>query len=50
MGLKKFVKKATKIVTNPGSAIKLVTNITKKVDPLGIGAGGLKKGSVGWFF
>lgn len=49
MGLKKLVKKATKLVTNPGSAIKSVTNITKKVDPLGIGAGGPKKGALGGF-
>jgi hypothetical protein len=47
MGLKKLVKKVTKSVTNPVSSIKSITNITKKIDPLGIGAGGLKEGALG---
>ena len=49
MGLKKLVKKATKSITNPVSSIKSITKITKKIDPLGIGTGGLKKGALGGF-
>ena len=49
MGLKKLVKNATKSITNPVSSIKSITKITKKIDPLGIGTGGLKKGALGGF-